>query len=1347
MDYVSKLKADILLLQETHLLQSEEKCLSDSNYSIIFSSCYNSRQRGVSILVHKRIPFTLNSTVTDSEGRYIIIQATIFNKLYSIVNLYAPNNEDPAFFHTVFSHLADLSANSITIIGGDFNIVLNPSVDRSNSPIHVKQSQSVKVIHDYMKDFGLDDVWRLKNPTKRDYTFFSPVHKTFSRIDFFLLNNSIAHKVTTKIHPIIISDHAPISLSLQTDSIPKPPQTWRLNISLLKDPEFDRVIRSEWADFLKNNDSNDLSPSLLWETGKAVIRGKIISYSSYKKKKDLQTEKEIEEKIKQLTENYAINPSDQLWSELQNAKLNLDNILSKKTEFLLQQLRYNDFEHNNKSGKFLANQLQRNKEKSFITAIQDPSGKYTQSPQEINQTFYNYYQSLYSAAVNPNIEDIHNFLNNLNMPELTSNYRDILDAPLTMKELQCALDSMPAGKAPGPDGFPAEFLKHFWSMLAPLFFRTVTEIKNNGYISPHMNTAAIKLLLKPDKDPTLPSSYRPLSLINTDIKIISKALASRLEKIIPSIIHSDQTGFINGRHSTNNIRRLLNLISLTQRHNKEAIVMSLDAEKAFDKVNWSFLFAVLHKFGFGESFIQWVSALYNSPKATVTTNGITSQSFSLQRGTRQGCPLSPLLFAIFIEPLATAVRQNTDIKGICALESEHKINLYADDILLYLQEPKTSVKEVFNLITTFSRLSDYSVNWSKSIILPLTENSWKPAAQNSHYSFPTGNIRYLGINISSKLSELVHLNFTPLLDKVCDDLRRWNNLPISLLGRIATVKMKILPKINYLFSMIPFKPTSKWFQSLDSAIGKFYSKNKKAKIRLTTLQKNKSEGGLEAPNFMYYYLSNQIQYLTKWIHPHEEYNSWLELEQLDCNQIKISDLPFITSALKHHSCFKNPMIASTLSAWWKALETTGSQLKPSILSPIWHNPDFANNKIALYFSTWAERGVTHLHHLLDDNTFRTYINLFQTFEIRNGNFLQYLQVKKTITSRIPSLQTTLQPTDLQPPEFVDYIVKLSPRNKKNLSKIYGLLSKTHSIHLPTQKWEKDVSKSFDSDFWTQICENTFKMTKNTNLQLIQFKVLHRTHITQYKLYKMGFSRSDTCTQCTQNMTDTYFHALWLCTPVYQFWVTITQKLSNILDCGIPHSPNVCLIGDLTQTALPDIHIQPTLAAIAIAKKTILVNWKDKKALNITHWLNLLTEHISLERISAIRKNQLDSFKEKWSPFIKSININLYGAAWSSLRGGVLHAAGPWWGCGAYRGAALALRLLGVSVLAGPVGFVWAHLGLLPLGSGGPLHQYRWSYYLSPPLLSPHGPDPHQTASYCALHTLHTSLYIVSLRHI
>ena len=148
------------------------------------------------------------------------------------------------------------------------------------------------------------------------------------------------------------------------------------------------------------------------------------------------------------------------------------------------------------------------------------------------------------------------------------------------------------------------------------------------------------------------------------------------------------------------------------------------------------------------------------------------------------------------------------------------------------------------------------------------------------------------------------------------------------------------------------------------------------------------------------------------------------------------------------------------------------------------------------------------------------------------------------------------------------------------------------------------------------------------------------HITQCKLFKMGFSHTDICTQCTQNTSDTYFHAVWLCTPVYQFWLTVTQKLSNILDCRIPQSPNLCLIGDISSTAISNTQVQPTLAALSIAKKTILVNWKDKKALNITHWLNLLTEHISFEKISATRKKQLVSFTKKWSPFIRSLNINL-----------------------------------------------------------------------------------------------------------
>lgn len=125
-----------------------------------------------------------------------------------------------------------------------------------------------------------------------------------------------------------------------------------------------------------------------------------------------------------------------------------------------------------------------------------------------------------------------------------------------------------------------------------------------------MNTAIITLILKPNKDPTYPSSYRPLSLINTDLKIITKTLATRIETVMPTIIHPDQTGFIKNRHASDNIRRLFNLIDISQQQQNNVIIVSLDAEKAFDKVNWTFLLTTLHRFGFEESFIHWIRTLY-----------------------------------------------------------------------------------------------------------------------------------------------------------------------------------------------------------------------------------------------------------------------------------------------------------------------------------------------------------------------------------------------------------------------------------------------------------------------------------------------------------------------------------------------------------------------------------------------------------------------------------------------------------------------------------------------------------------------------------------------------------------
>ncbi|XP_054631650.1 E3 ubiquitin-protein ligase znrf1 isoform X1 [Dunckerocampus dactyliophorus] len=597
-NHLKNTQADIVLLQETHMSKSAVHTLHSPQFPHTYLASYNSKQRGVAILINRRVNFTLHNTITDTEGRYIIMNISVDNVHFCIANIYGPNVDDPSFFHAFFSSLsAHLDTSMIS--GGDLNLVFNPEVDRSSPAGRHRESQSTSILKKYMNDFGLCDAWRSYHPTHREYTYFSPVHHTYSRIDYFLTSNSVISDISNiHIHPITISDHAPVSLFLTNQTMSAPTRCWRLNTSLLKDSDFLKYFEREWTMFLDFNDQPGVSASILWEAAKAVMRGKTISYSSYKKKKERLLESELEKKIQLLETAHADSKDEHILSNLRKLKLDLKEITDKKIQFQLQRLRLEKFEHGNKHGKYLANQLKVNKEKSSISSIRNSGGHITHLPEEINSVFRSFYKNLYTPQIKPSLPDIKTFLNNIELPKLNDEQVTNLDVPISFIELHNTLHRLPNNKAPGPDGFPAEFYKTFWSLLSPIFLRMVLEIKDSSCLPPTMNSATISFLLKPDKDPTLPSSYRPISLINADLKIICKALAIRLEKVTPHIIHPDQSGFIKGRNSTSNVCRLINLIDYSIIHNLETTIVSLDAEKAFDRVNWKFLFATLQKFGF-----------------------------------------------------------------------------------------------------------------------------------------------------------------------------------------------------------------------------------------------------------------------------------------------------------------------------------------------------------------------------------------------------------------------------------------------------------------------------------------------------------------------------------------------------------------------------------------------------------------------------------------------------------------------------------------------------------------------------------------------------------------------------
>lgn len=187
-----------------------------------------------------------------------------------------------------------------------------------------------------------------------------------------------------------------------------------------------------------------------------------------------------------------------------------------------------------------------------------------------------------------------------------------------------------------------------------------------------------------------------------------------------------------------------------QQQREKAMILTLDAEKAFDSVSWQYLYNVLMKFRFSKSIINIIKALYDYSTARIKINGHLSKPITLQRGVRQGCPWSPLLFALFLEPLAQHIRQNEKISGINVNRTEHKIASSADDILLYLKNPE----KVMNLLLKMGPLSSYKLNIGKTETqtynLNLTENFKKsyPLKWNAE------SINYLGVVLSQNLPKV-----------------------------------------------------------------------------------------------------------------------------------------------------------------------------------------------------------------------------------------------------------------------------------------------------------------------------------------------------------------------------------------------------------------------------------------------------------------------------------------------------------------------------------------------------------------------------------------------------------------
>ena len=720
-NWLRKKKFSIYMLQEVHCTEKNiHLWTAEWGYKALFSCCA-SNKAGTCILFNNNFHLQITKTRSDPNGRFIICDICTNGKNITLCNLYAPNEDKPDFFRDIAIYLQDCQCDEI-IIGGDFNLVMDVSKDKKGgrASTHKNSLEEVKGI---CETWDVVDIWRVLNPEEERYTWRQKNLQIQCRLDFLLISQSLINNVNTvDIVPGYKTDHSMVTMEITTNANPRGPGFWKLNTSFLSDIDYISKIK-DTIQQTKNEYSNDpfVSPALLWEMIKLKVRESSLYYSKERKKKSALQEDEIERtiaaiEIKLEDKNIEAKQREELLGVLKSKKDQHEKKIEYRTKgaILRSQCRWHN--EGEKNTKYFLNLEKRHYKQGTISQLKTDNDIVITTDKDILKECLSFYKNLYETKLtseqDPSIME--KFFPAENTIHLSQEEQNLCEGPLTEKECLTSLKQMADGKTPGTDGLPAEFYKIFWDDISGALLAALNFAYENGQLAMTQRRGIIKLIPKKEADLKILKNWRPLSLLNCDYKIAAKSIANRIQSTLPKLINNDQTGFIKGRFIGENIRLIDSIINYTNDQSIPGLILLLDFEKAFDTLEWSFVEKTLQHYGFGPSIQKWIQTLYCDIESGVMNNGWMSECFKIERGVRQGCPLSPYLFVLSVEVLASAIRSDQHIKGISVNQKEIKLSQYADDTTLILDGSKDALETSLDVIGKFSKISGLRLNNKKT---------------------------------------------------------------------------------------------------------------------------------------------------------------------------------------------------------------------------------------------------------------------------------------------------------------------------------------------------------------------------------------------------------------------------------------------------------------------------------------------------------------------------------------------------------------------------------------------------------------------------------------------------------